>query len=70
MRWLDPGRLRWRLLAGNLLVAAAGAITVAIAVSLAAPLAFEHAMGSQGAMAGMGTMMSSAVTAAFGDAVG
>ena len=70
MRWLDPGRLRWRLLAGNLVVAAAGAITVAIAVSLAAPLAFEHAMGSQGAMAGMGTMMSSAVTAAFGDAVG
>ena len=70
MRWLDPGRLRWRLLAGNLVVAAAGAITVAIAVSLAAPVAFEHAMGSQGAMAGMGTMMSSAVTAAFGDAVG
>jgi signal transduction histidine kinase len=70
MRWLDPGRLRWRLLAGNLVVAAAGAITVAIAVSLAAPVAFEHAMGSQGAMAGMGTMMSSSVTAAFGDAVG
>jgi two-component system, OmpR family, sensor histidine kinase BaeS len=70
MRWLDPGRLRWRLLAGNLVVAAAGAITVAIAVSLAAPLAFEHAMGSQGAMAGMGAMMSSVVTAAFGDAVG
>jgi two-component system, OmpR family, sensor histidine kinase BaeS len=70
MRWLDPGRLHWRLLAGNLVVAAAGAITVAIAVSLAAPVAFEHAMGSQGAMAGMGTMMSSAVTAAFGDAVG
>jgi two-component system, OmpR family, sensor histidine kinase BaeS len=70
MRWLDPGRLRWRLLAGNLVVAAAGAISVAIAVSLAAPVAFEHAMGSQGAMAGMGTMMSSAVTAAFGDAVG
>jgi len=70
MMWLDRGRLRWRLLAGNLVVAAAGAITVAIAVSLAAPVAFEHAMGSQGAMAGMGTMMSSAVTAAFGDAVG
>jgi two-component system, OmpR family, sensor histidine kinase BaeS len=70
MRWFDPGRLRWRLLAGNLVVAAAGAITVAIAVSLAAPVAFDHAMGSQGAMAGMGTMMSSAVTAAFGDAVG
>jgi two-component system, OmpR family, sensor histidine kinase BaeS len=70
MKWLDPGRLRWRLLAGNMVVAAAGAITVAVAVSLAAPVAFEHAMGSHGAMAGMGTMMSSAVTAAFGDAVG
>jgi signal transduction histidine kinase len=70
VRWLDPGRLRWRLLAGNLVVAAAGAITVAIAVSLAAPVAFEHTMGGQGATAGMGTMMSSSVTAAFGDAVG
>jgi two-component system sensor histidine kinase BaeS len=70
MRWLDPGRLHWRLLAGNLVVAAAGAITVAIAVSLAAPVAFEHTMGGQGATAGMGTMMSSSVTAAFGDAVG
>jgi len=70
MKWIDPGRLRWRLLAGNLLVTAAGAITVAVGVSLAAPLAFEHAMDSQGAMAGMGTMMSSSVRAAFGDAVG
>jgi signal transduction histidine kinase len=70
MKRIDPGRLRWRILAGNLVVAAAGAITVAIAVSLAAPVAFEHAMGGQGAMAGMGAMMSSVVTAAFGDAVG
>jgi two-component system sensor histidine kinase BaeS len=70
MRWLDPGRLHWRLLAGNLVVAGAGAITVALAVSLAAPVAFDHAMGSQGVMAGMGSMMGSAVTAAFGDAVG
>ena len=70
MKWLDPGRLQWRLLAGNLVVAAAGAITVAIAVSLAAPVAFDRAMGSQGGMTGMGTVMSSAVTAAFGDAVG
>ncbi len=70
VRRFDPGRLRWRLLAGNLVVAAAGAITVAIAVSLAAPVAFDHAMGGQGAMAGMGTMMSATVTAAFGDAVG
>ena len=70
MKWIDPGRLRWRLLAGNLVVTAAGAITVAVGVSLAAPLAFEHAMDSQGGMAGMGTMMSSSVRAAFGDAVG
>lgn len=62
-------RLRWRLLIGNLIVAGAGAITVAIGVSLAAPRAFEHAMGGQGGMAGMGTMMGSVVTAAFGDAV-
>ena len=70
MKRIDPGRLHWRLLAGNLIVTAAGAITVAVGVSLAAPLAFEHAMDSQGGMAGMGTMMSSSVRAAFGDAVG
>ncbi len=67
---VDPGRLRWRLLIGNLLVAGAGAVTVMVGVSLAAPRAFEHAMGDQGGMAGMGTMMDAAVTAAFGDAVG
>jgi two-component system sensor histidine kinase BaeS len=64
------GRLRWRLLLGNLMVAGAGATTVAVAVSLAAPRAFERAMGGQGGMAGMGAMMGSVVTAAFGDAVG
>jgi signal transduction histidine kinase len=63
------GRLRWRLLVGNLIVAAAGAITVAAGVSLAAPRAFDQAMGGQGGMAGMGTMMGSLVTAAFGDAI-
>ena len=63
------GRLRWRLLVGNLIVAGAGAITVAVGVSLAAPRAFDHAMGGQGGMAAMGTMMGSVVTAAFGDAV-
>lgn len=63
------GRLRWRLLMGNLIVAGAGAVTVAVGVSLAAPRAFEHAMGGQGGMAGMGAMMGSVVTAAFGDAV-
>lgn len=70
MKRISPGRLRWRLLIGNLLVAGAGAITVAGGVSLAAPRAFEHAMGSQGGMAGMDTMMDAAVSAAFGDAVG
>jgi two-component system sensor histidine kinase BaeS len=70
MKRISPGRLRWRLLIGNLLVAGAGAITVAVGVSLAAPRAFEHAMGSQSGIAGMGTMMDSAVKAAFGDAVG
>ena len=64
------GRLRWRLLLGNLLVAAAGAFTVAAGVSLAAPGAFEHAMGGPGGMAGMGSMMNTTVTAAFGDAIG
>ena len=67
---VDLGRLRWRLLIGNLLVAGAGAVTVMVGVSLAAPRAFEHAMGDQGGMAGMGTMMDAALTAAFGDAVG
>ena len=62
-------RLRWRLLLGNLIVAAAGAVTVAVAVSLAAPRAFERAMGGQSGMAGMGTMMGSLVTTAFGDAI-
>ena len=62
-------RLRWRLLLGNLIVAGAGAVTVAVAVSLAAPRAFESAMGGQSGMAGMGTMMGSLVTADFGDAV-
>jgi signal transduction histidine kinase len=70
LKRISPGRLRWRLLIGNLLVAGAGAITVAAAVSLAAPRAFEDAMGSQGSMAGMDTMMDAAVSAAFGDAVG
>jgi len=51
------------------MVAAAGTITVAVGVSLAAPRAFDHAMGGQGGMAGMGTMMGLLVTAAFGDAI-
>jgi two-component system sensor histidine kinase BaeS len=70
MKRISPGRLRWRLLIGNLLVAGAGAITVAVGVSLAAPRAFERAMGGQGGMAGMGAMMDASVRAAFGDAVG
>ena len=63
------GRLGWRLLFGNLVVAGAGAITVALGVGLAAPRAFDQAMGAQGGMAAMGTMMSSLVTAAFAAAV-
>lgn len=70
MKRIDVRRLRWRLLIGNLIVAAAGALTVAIAVSLTAPQAFEHAMGPEGAMAGMGSMMESLTRAAFGDAIG
>ncbi len=69
MRWVDRGRLRWRLLAGNLVVAAAGAMTVALGVSLAAPRAFEHAMAPGGGMTGMGSMMDPAISTAFGDAV-
>jgi len=63
------GRLRWRLLVGNLIVAGAGAITVAVGVGLAAPRAFDQAMGGPGGMAAMGPMMNSLVTSAFGDAV-
>lgn len=70
MKRIDVRRLRWRLLTGNLIVAAAGALTVAIAVSVTAPQAFEHAMGPEGAMAGMGSMMESLTRAAFGDAIG
>jgi two-component system sensor histidine kinase BaeS len=76
----DFGRLRWRLLAANLVVAAAGAAAVAVGVWLAAPRAFEDAMGfggmmGNGGMLGAGSsgsngMMDPALRAAFGDAVG
>jgi two-component system sensor histidine kinase BaeS len=69
MKGFDLGRLRWRLLIGNLLVAGAGAFVVAVAVSLAAPQAFDNAMGN-GTMVGMGGMMSATVSTAFGAAVG
>lgn len=74
MSRLDFGRLRWRLLAANLAVAAAGVVAVVIGVWLAAPRAFERSMGmagSGGMMGGSGAgMMDPLLRAAFGDAVG
>lgn len=67
----DLGSIRWRLLAANLAVAGAGVVAVAIGVWLAAPAAFESAMGVGGGMgAGMSGMMDPLLRAAFGDAVG
>lgn len=69
----DFGRIRWRLLAANLVVAGAGVVAVAAAVWLAAPSAFESAMGmGGGGMMGGGAsgMMDPVLRAAFGDAVG
>lgn len=74
MSGFDSGRLRWRLLAANLAVAAAGVAAVAAGVWVAAPRAFETAMGmggSGGMMGGSGVgMMDPVLRAAFGDAVG
>lgn len=77
MRAPDPGRLRWRLLASNLAVAAAGVVAVAAGVWLAAPRAFDDAMGHLGApagtggmMGGPGGMMDPLLRSAFGEAVG
>lgn len=68
----DLGSIRWRLLAANLAVAGAGVVAVTAGVWLAAPSAFETAMGMDGAMMGGGTsgMMDPLLRAAFGDAVG
>lgn len=80
MRQPDLGRLRWRLLAANLAVAGAGVAAVALGVWLAAPRAFDDAMGrngmvgggSAGMMGGTGSggMMDPLLRSAFGDAVG
>jgi two-component system sensor histidine kinase BaeS len=86
MMRLELGRLRWRLLAANLAVAAAGVTAAAVGVWLAAPGAFADAMGRAGMMGGgqggmMGGTGSIGATAsigavdpllrgAFGDAVG
>ncbi|MHB8960266.1 MAG: HAMP domain-containing sensor histidine kinase [Candidatus Limnocylindrales bacterium] len=75
MSGIDLGRLRWRLLAANLAVAAAGVLAVAAGVWLAAPRAFESAMGmggpGGGMMGGAGVgMMDPALSAAFGNSVG
>ena len=78
----DFGRIRWRLLAANLAVAAAGVAAVALATWLAAPRAFDDAMGHMGTtgqtttgMMGSGVtsgqgMMDPLLRSAFGDAVG
>ncbi len=70
----DLGRLHWRLLAANLVVAGAGVAAVAAGVWLAAPQAFDRAMGTMGGAMGGGTgsggMMDPLLRAAFGDAVG
>ena len=68
----ELGRLRWRLLASNLLVAAAGVAVAAAGVWLAAPGAFDDAMGRAGMMGGTGSggAMDPLLRSAFGDAVG
>jgi signal transduction histidine kinase len=67
----DLGRIRWRLLAANLAAAGAGIVAVAAGVWLAAPAAFENAMGVGGGMGtGMSGLMDPLLRAAFGDAVG
>ena len=68
----DLSRIRWRLLAANLVVSGAGVAAVVAGVWLAAPTAFQNAMGMSGAMMGAGTggMMDPVLRAAFGDAVG
>ena len=72
----DLGRLRWRLLAANLAVATAGIAAVIAGVWLAAPRAFEDAMGHMGGdgagsmMGGSGGMMDPLLRSAFGEAVG
>jgi len=70
----DFGRLRWRLLAANLVVAAAGVVAVVAGVWLAAPGAFDDAMGMRGSggmMGGNGDgMMDPILRSAFGEAVG
>lgn len=71
MKRPDLGSIRWRLLAANLAVAGAGVVAVAAGVWLAAPAAFENAMGMGGGMgAGMNGVMDPLLRAAFGDAVG
>jgi two-component system sensor histidine kinase BaeS len=72
----DFGRLRWRLLAANLAVATAGVVAVVAGVWMAAPGAFEVAMGRMGGngggsmMGGTGGMMDPLLRSAFGEAVG
>ncbi|MDP2349780.1 MAG: HAMP domain-containing protein, partial [Chloroflexota bacterium] len=70
----DFSRIRWRLLAANLAVASAGVAAVAAGVWLAAPSAFDDAMGhmdvGMGGVMGSGGMMDPLLRSAFGEAVG
>jgi two-component system sensor histidine kinase BaeS len=70
----DLGRLHWRLLAANLVAAGAGVVAVAAGVWIAAPQAFDQAMGTMGGGMGSGMgsggMMDPLLRSAFGDAVG
>ena len=72
----DLGRLRWRLLAANLAVAGAGVTAAVAGVWVAAPRAFDDAMGRNGMTGGSGGMMGGSsgmmdplLQSAFGDAV-
>jgi len=64
-------RLWMRLLVSHAAVALVGGATLFIATTLAAPTAFESAMGQPGGggMAGMGDMMSTLVRSAFQEAL-
>ena len=76
----ELSRLRWRLLAANFAVAAAGVVAATFGVWLAAPGAFSDAMvragmmgtGSGGMMGGSASsgVMDPLLQSAFGDAVG
>lgn len=59
-----------RLLVSYLMVVVVAGATLFAAINLAAPAAFEQAMGHGGGSAGMGDMMTALVRAAFAQALG